>query len=37
LWPTDEEWIRARELDAQLKAIVREWNDYQKQRKGLGS
>lgn len=37
LWPTDEEWIRARELQAEFHAIVREWNEYQKQRKGLGA
>lgn len=37
LWPTDEEWIRARERDEELKALIRQWNELQKQRKGLGA
>ena len=37
LWPSDEEWIRAREQDEKLKALIRQWNDRQKARRGLGS
>lgn len=37
LWPSDEEWVRARERDAELKAMIREWNEWQTPRRGLGS
>lgn len=37
LWPSDAEWIAARERDEELKAMIREWNDWQKPRRGLGS
>lgn len=37
LWLSDEDWIRAREKDEELKSMIREWNDWQKARKGLGS
>ena len=37
LWPDDETWIRARERDAELKDLIRKWNDRQKERRGLGS
>lgn len=31
LWVDDETWIRAREKDAELKAMIREFNDWWKQ------
>jgi hypothetical protein len=37
LWVDDETWIRAREKDEELKALIRQWNDFQKKRKGLGA
>ncbi len=31
LWPSDAEWIKARERDVELKALIRDHNDWWKQ------
>lgn len=33
LWPSDADWIRAREKDEELKALIREANDIRRKEK----
>lgn len=33
LWPSDADWIRAREKDEELKALIREANDLRRKEK----